>query len=135
MGLYRESDMSEKRGIEGVSKGYRRGIDRVDESTLWAIYKCIEEHSISNPATRELLRIKTGKDDRVVRMGIEDLRNNHNIKIVSWSGRYGYWLDSKGGGFDRMKAEMRAKAFSILRTLSNMEGELEGQVQWQDIQS
>lgn len=157
MGLYRESDMSMdrvsigyQRGIEGAPMGLRYGIDGVspseipevidqtdtktDKDTLKTIYKVIAEHSIAFPATRETLKIWTGKGDRGVRRGIEELRGM-GIKIVALSDRYGYWLDSKGGGYDRMKAEMRSRAFNILKTLAKMDGELEGQFSWQDIQS
>lgn len=120
-------------GVNGVSIGYPECIDtepsRVDKPTLRAIYKTIARHTISYPATKAELKIWTGKKDRVIRRGIEDLRNM-GIKIVSLSDRYGYWLDSKGGGYDRMKAEMRSRAFAILRTISRMDGELEGQLEW-----
>lgn len=120
-------------GIDSVSIVYPECIDRVstrvDKSTLRVIYQVIARHTIAFPATREELKIWTGKGDRMIRIGIEELRNM-GIKIVSLSDRYGYWLDSKGGGYDRMKAEMRARAFSILKTLARMDGELEGQFSW-----
>ena len=100
-----------------------------DKTTLKIIYKVISEHTIAFPATKDTLKIWTGKNDRTIRKGIEELRNM-GIKIIALSDRYGYWLDSKGGGYDRMKAEMKARAFSILQTLSRMDGELEGQIKW-----
>lgn len=142
--------MEDIRGIDRAPMGLRYGIDGVspeefpecidkvptttDKATLKTIYKVISEHSIAFPATRETLKIWTGKNDRAIRKGIEELRGM-GIKIVALSDRYGYWLDSNGGGYDRMKAEMRSRAFSLLRTISQMDGELEGQFSWQDIQS
>ena len=103
--------------------------DGPDSTFLEKLYMAIEAHSIAYPATREYLRVYTGRSDRQVRMGIEELRNR-GARIISQSGRYGYWLDSKGGGYDTMRNEMRSKAFSILRTLGRMNQELEGQVRW-----
>lgn len=137
-------------GIVRPSETIQQYLDWVPPETLFAntlggfssklevdiasiIFKTISEHSKANPATRELLRIRTGKPDRVVRRGIEELRRR-GVRIVSQSGHYGYWLDSKGGGYEAMRSEMRAKAFSLLATIAKMNAnELEGQMTWGEL--
>ena len=105
--------------------------DPLEELFLQDLLTEVSRFSIAYPCDRRHLVLKFGKPDRTIRRGIEELRRRGN-RIVSNAGRYGYWLDSKGGGYDRMRSEMRSKAFSILKTLNAMDRkELEGQITWE----
>lgn len=105
----------------------------LDDEFLERLLKEIRVCSRTIPASRAMLCGYLGKSDRDIRRGIEELRKR-GYRIVSNSGHYGYWLDESGGGYDRMRAEMRKKALSMLATIKAMDGkELEGQLSWDEV--
>ena len=86
-------------------------------------------YSKSRPATRYELRNMIHTTDRHLRSCIRELRRA-GYRVCSSSDHYGYWLDEYGGGYERMRSEMIAKAVDILETVKAMDASNEGQFEW-----
>lgn len=80
------------------------------------IYSVLESCSEDNPATRRMLRIKTGRSDRVNRRAIEEMRAE-GILITSSSSWYGYWLARTDRDVRILTREYTSRLRKILKIL------------------
>ena len=102
----------------------------IESPFLQDLYIEISKGTMDRPATRGQLKHHFRTGDRVVRRGIEELRNA-GVKVVSHSDKHGYWLND---GYDAFRSQMLKKAYTIIRTIKAMDSRLEGQFEWADTQ-
>ena len=106
----------------------RQGLDkRCDE-----VLEELSHYTISSPFIAADFAKSVGCKEVNIRAAIRELRLK-GIRICSDPNHRGYWLEEHGGGYEITRRQMLSRAFKILEVVKAMDGNKDGQFEWDDI--